>query len=90
MSTCNECPQIDECAERRACQRRQGAIVWPLYPKGMDPKEARDAAEAINAYNARVHAAVDALLIRTARWALALIGGPLLGLWTIATVWGGS
>jgi hypothetical protein len=29
------------------------------------------------------------VLIRLARWALALIGAPLLGLWTIASVWGG-
>lgn len=31
MSRCNDCPQLDECAERRQCQRRHGAATRELW-----------------------------------------------------------
>lgn len=81
MSNCNDCPTLDECGERRACQRRHGAITV---------SESNDMAQAMNAYNARVHAATDDLLIRAARFAGSIVGAVVLGLYTIGRVWGGS
>lgn len=56
----------------------------------MSPTESNEYAKAINAYNARVQAGVDTLLIRVARGALTIIGGAFLGLYAIGAVWGGS
>lgn len=56
----------------------------------MSPTESNEYAKAINAYNDRVHRAVDTLLIRVARGAVAIIGGGFLGLYAIGAVWGGS
>lgn len=95
MNACSDCDTA-ECAERRACQRRNGAIsdissiqpVWPLYPRRIEPPQANDAAQSINAYNARVSAAVDAMLTQAARWAVGLVGGCVLFAYVLNAVWG--
>jgi hypothetical protein len=80
-------------AQREAADawpRRRIEPVWPLYPAGKSPQELRAAADAINNYNARVHSAVDALLIRAARWAVSIIGGAVLGLYVINVFFGSA
>ena len=58
--------------------------------RNIDIREADEMARAMNAYNERVGRAVDALLIRVARYAVSIIGGAFLGLYAIGAVWGGA
>jgi hypothetical protein len=55
-----------------------------------DVAASNEDAQAFLAYNARVKAATDALLIRLARWAVVLVGGSTVGLYAINVVWGGA
>lgn len=64
MSACTNCPYPDECGDRRACQRRAGAIEpVAMLPLSFEPAETLG-----DTYPAPLDEPPSVTLAREARW----------------------